>query len=376
MSPSCSWSMTRSGSTARPRTCSRSWLGASSPTRCSWWPPCATATPARLADAGLPEHRLTGLDDATAAALVDAAAPGLPLATRNSVLHQAAGNPLALLELPAAVGRPGGEQSPSGGLPLTERLERAFAGPCRICPMPLAWSCWSARSATRMPSARSLRRPLASPGLHRSRRARAGRRGRADRPRRQLHPVSGIPLIRSAVRQGAGVQQRRRVHEALAATLDADPDRRVWHCAALVSGMDEELARELEAAGVRARRRGAIDVALTALRRAVPAERPAATGRPHARHRGSSPTNGGQTGHRGRDAARDRAPRARAAGRRPSAVSSASCSTPARSRIDSRVAGLIATAEEAGAAGDREAFTTTCSGSPPRARGGRARART
>jgi len=75
--------------------------------------------------------------------------------------------------------------------------------------------------------------------------------------------------VRSAVRQSAGVQQRRRVHEALAATLDADPDRRVWHRAALISGTHEEIARELEEAGVRARRRGAIDVAVTALRRAV-----------------------------------------------------------------------------------------------------------
>ena len=32
--------------------------------------------PSALADAGLPEHRLAGLDDATAAALLDAAAPG------------------------------------------------------------------------------------------------------------------------------------------------------------------------------------------------------------------------------------------------------------------------------------------------------------
>ncbi len=65
------------------------------------------------------------------------------------------------------------------------------------------------------------------------------------------------------------MQQRRRVHEALAATLEADPDRRVWHRAALMTGTHEELARELEEAGVRARRRGAIDVALTALGRAV-----------------------------------------------------------------------------------------------------------
>jgi hypothetical protein len=57
------------------------------------------------------------------------------------------------------------------------------------------------------------------------------------------------------------------VHEALAAVLEADPDRRVWHPRALMSGTHEDLARELDEAGERARRRGA--VALTALWRAV-----------------------------------------------------------------------------------------------------------
>ena len=42
------------------------------------------------------------LDEATSAALLDAAAPGLPLTTRSRVLLEAAGNPLALLELPWA----------------------------------------------------------------------------------------------------------------------------------------------------------------------------------------------------------------------------------------------------------------------------------
>src|SRR3954468_22446168 len=42
--------------------------------------------PSALADAGLPEHRLAGLDDTTAAALLDAAAPRLPLAARSRVL--------------------------------------------------------------------------------------------------------------------------------------------------------------------------------------------------------------------------------------------------------------------------------------------------
>ena len=46
-------------------------------------------------------------------------------------------------------------------------------------------------------------------------------------------------LIRSAIAQSAAVQQRRRVHEALAEVLASDPDRRVWHRAALVRGTAE-----------------------------------------------------------------------------------------------------------------------------------------
>lgn len=225
--------------------------------------------PAALADGGLPEYRLTGLDDAAAAALLDAAAPGLPPTTQSRVLHEAAGNPLALLELPAAVDAPGGEQSLTGGLPLTERLERAFAG--RVADLPDATRLVLLVAALSDDDAVSEILQAAS--------AVAGVSLDLD----ALEPaveasviqpdVNSVrfrhPLIRSAVGQSAGVQQRRRVHEALAATLDADPDRRVWHRAALVKGTHEQLARELEEAGARAQRRGAIDVALTALRRAV-----------------------------------------------------------------------------------------------------------
>ena len=81
--------------------------------------------------------------------------------------------------------------------------------------------------------------------------------------------------MRSAVRQGASVLQRRRVHEALADALEAEPDRRVWHRAALITGVHEDVAAELEEAGRRARRRGAIGVAVTALRRAAELSEPA-----------------------------------------------------------------------------------------------------
>jgi hypothetical protein len=61
--------------------------------------------PSVFRDAGPPELRLAGLDDAAAEALLDVSAARLPLALRSRVLRVAAGNPLALLELPALVGK-------------------------------------------------------------------------------------------------------------------------------------------------------------------------------------------------------------------------------------------------------------------------------
>jgi hypothetical protein len=83
--------------------------------------------PSVLGDAGLPEVGLAGLDDVTAGTLLDRSAPELSLATRSRVLREAAGNPLALLELPGAAGEREDGGGVPGGLPLSDRLERAFA---------------------------------------------------------------------------------------------------------------------------------------------------------------------------------------------------------------------------------------------------------
>ena len=221
--------------------------------------------PSALSDAGLPEHRLAGLDDATAAAMLDAAAPDLAQTARSRVLREAGGNPLALLELPAVAA----EESLPGGLPLTERLERAFAG--RMSELPDATRLVLLVAALNDGDALSEILEAAADVAGTSLDLEAVEPA-VDAALVDLD-VSSIrfrhPLARSAVRQSAGARQRRCAHEALAATLDADPDRRVWHRAALMSGTHEELACELEEAGERARRRGAIDVAVTALRRAV-----------------------------------------------------------------------------------------------------------
>jgi len=81
-----------------------------------------------LADSGLDELHLAPLDDATSAALLRKHAPDLPRSTEERVLREAAGNPLALVELPAAMRATDHDAGPPPSLlPLTARLERAFA---------------------------------------------------------------------------------------------------------------------------------------------------------------------------------------------------------------------------------------------------------
>ncbi|WP_165503351.1 AAA family ATPase, partial [Actinomadura fibrosa] len=89
--------------------------------------------PTPLKDCGIPELRLRRLDEDAAASLLDESAPELAPELRRRVLAEAAGVPLALVELPRALDArgPGGD---TGFLPLTDRLERAFA--LRVAELP------------------------------------------------------------------------------------------------------------------------------------------------------------------------------------------------------------------------------------------------
>jgi DNA-binding CsgD family transcriptional regulator len=228
-----------------------------------------------LGDAGLPEHRLAGLDDATAAELLDASAPDLPLVARIQVLREAAGNPLALLELPAAArGHEDGQWVP-GGLPLTERLERAFAG--RVADLPDATRLVLLVAALNDDDALSeilqAAGAIAEAHVDLDAAVPAAEAGIVELDLQTLR--FRHPLIRSAVAQSARLTDRRLAHEALASVLEGAPDRRAWHRAALLTGEHEDIALELEEAGARARQRGAIAVAVSAMRRAAELGKPA-----------------------------------------------------------------------------------------------------
>ena len=227
-----------------------------------------------LEEAGLPELRLQGLDRATAGKLLDDHGPGLAPAVRQRLLEEAAGNPLALVELPDALRaeqRGGGTLLPPW-LPLTARLERAFAA--RVSELPAATR--SLLLVAAVDDGGVLSEVLdAAATLSGAESGMQAVEALAPAVAARLVEVDELelrfrhPLVRSAIHQAASVSQRHAAHAALAKVLAGQPDRRVWHRAASIAGPDEEIAAELEKAAAGARQRGGIVVAVAALERAA-----------------------------------------------------------------------------------------------------------
>ena len=223
-------------------------------------------TPTPLRDAGMVDLYVEALDEADSAALLDARAPDLDPLVRSRILADAAGNPLALLELPAAV-RSAATTAGTGlpaVLPLTTRLERAFTS--RLHSLPPATN--SLLLVAAVDDRDELSEILAAGatlagdavGLHTLDPAvAAGLVTVADGHLRFHHP-----LVRSAIQAQAGEGALRAAHAAIAEVLAGQPDRRVWHRAGAAVSQDEDVAQELEAAAVSARRRGGIQVAIAA----------------------------------------------------------------------------------------------------------------
>ncbi|HEU4425520.1 MAG TPA: LuxR C-terminal-related transcriptional regulator, partial [Pilimelia sp.] len=219
--------------------------------------------------AGLPELPLGRLDEAAAAALLDSHAPGLQPGVRERVLAEAAGNPLALVELPVAVRYIADGVVSTGWLPLTTRLEQAFAA--RVSGLPTATRLLLLVAA--LNEGDVLSQTLAAAAVVGG--AGLGADDFLPAVEARLVEVDEArvsfrhPLMRSAVVQRSSIGQRQLVHAAFAEILTDDVDRRVWHRAAAVTGPDEALAAELDAAAGRARRRGGVGAAVAALERAA-----------------------------------------------------------------------------------------------------------
>lgn len=224
-----------------------------------------------LLDAGLPEMPLTGLGDADAGSLLDSLAPHHGPSLRQRILDEARGNPLALVELPAALRSAPNEDGSivPGPLPLTARLESAFAARSQELPDVTR----TALLVAALDDAFDLSEILAAASVMRGEPVSAHALTPAVSARLiDLSPTDvrfRHPLIRSAIRQSASLSDRLEGQRALAAVLGHDPDRHAWHRASSVIGRSEDVAAELEALAGRARSRGATVVSVNALERAA-----------------------------------------------------------------------------------------------------------
>jgi DNA-binding CsgD family transcriptional regulator len=220
--------------------------------------------------AGLPELQVRPLDDEAARNLLDEHVPDLAPVVRARVLQEAAGNPLALVELPLAIDSTVREPMVlPDHLPLTGRLERVFAARLPELAEPTRTLLLVAAAD----GAGVLSEVLAAASAVYGSEVTAAALGPAISAR--LVAVEGTsirfrhPLVRSAIYQSASLAGRLAVHAALGEALADQPDRSVWHRAAATLGTNEGVAVEMEAAATRARCRGATVVAVSALERAA-----------------------------------------------------------------------------------------------------------
>ena len=221
--------------------------------------------------AGLPELHVASLDAGPARELLDERA-GVELAAevREQIVAIASGNPLALLELPAALSADqlAGRAPLSETVPVTRTIESVFLSRLRDLPeagktlMLVAAADDTGETAVVLRAATA----LGIDSAHLDDVEKTGLVQFGERDVRFRHS-----LVRSAVYQGASFGERRRAHQALTEALDEErhADRRVWHRAAATLGADDELADELELSAEGTLTRGGHVAAAAALEKAA-----------------------------------------------------------------------------------------------------------
>ena len=220
-----------------------------------------------LSEAGLPALEVDRLTDSDAEAVLREVAMLSP-AIECRVLSEAAGNPLALIELSSAASGLEADSASDEALPLTARLERAFAA--RLGDLDLDARTIALLAA--IDDARVTEVVEAAQTILEREPNECAWASLTDANLGRLYGEAFVfrhPLVGSAVQQAASPEELRSAHTALAEVLADQPDRAIWHRAAATTAPNDELALALDAAGERATRRGARDIAASALEQAA-----------------------------------------------------------------------------------------------------------
>jgi DNA-binding CsgD family transcriptional regulator len=223
----------------------------------------------RFADCGLEVLTVEGIDDSAAAAIVTERAPTVAPDVLVELVRVAAGNPLALTELPSHLTAEelSGLKPLPMPLPIGASLARAFVS--RLERLPDA----TRRALLVVAASGSTSNEDVFPALERLGLSHALEPAEASELVVIEHGTVEFdhPLVRSAVYGTATPGERRDAHEILAATARGTygDERRAWHRAAAALAPDEDVAGALESAAGRARRRGGIVAEAELLARAA-----------------------------------------------------------------------------------------------------------
>ncbi|MEY9892820.1 DNA-binding CsgD family transcriptional regulator [Catenulispora sp. MAP5-51] len=218
---------------------------------------------------GLEPYPVGPLTETAAEELLTRAFPALSPQVRQRLMATAEGNPLALLELPAALSD---TQRIEPGplpeyLPLTERLQSTFASRIEGLPAPTRHLLLVA-ALEGSGDLRVIAGAVAGKcDLKHLAPAERARLVRVDDAAGRV--AFGHPLMRSAVVALSTSDQRRGVHRALAAAWHDEPGHRAWHLAQAAVEPDESIASLLEEVAELSARRGDGPNAVAALRRAA-----------------------------------------------------------------------------------------------------------
>ncbi|ALE05673.1 hypothetical protein AL755_09585 [Arthrobacter sp. ERGS1:01] len=192
---------------------------------------------------GFPTVVLPPLSDDDADALLAERFPAMSASVRRRIQRDALGNPLGLLELPAALETSNNHRVPAV-LPLGNRLRALFENRLTALPeqtreMLLFVVLGGGENAVAFEkaipngAARTAFPPAEQSGLV----VYDARSGRWE---------FRHPLVRSAVFELSTAEERRRVHAALAEAFADDPERQAWHLGQATTGQSEEIAALLE----------------------------------------------------------------------------------------------------------------------------------